>query len=132
VPPDKVALLGLSYKADTHIIEESHSIMLAKRLVESGYQVALHDPKALDSARDQFGNIVTCTDDPYECLTGATAVVLLTDWPQFRNLDWKRIATLTAANSLVLDSWRVVKNTDMSAFIYIPVGIGSLAKDTTI
>src|SRR6185369_10728804 len=42
-PPAKVALLGLSYKADTHIIEESHSIMLAKALISAGYKVALHD-----------------------------------------------------------------------------------------
>ena len=48
-PPAKVALLGLSYKADTHIIEKSHSIMLAKTLVAAGYQVALHDPAALDA-----------------------------------------------------------------------------------
>lgn len=131
-PPAKVALLGLSYKADTHIIEESHSIMLARTLIASGYQVSLHDPAALDAVGDLFGNNVACCADPYECLTGAAAIVLLTDWPQFFDLDWKRIATLTSFSSLVLDSWRIAKNTDMSAFTYTPVGVGISSKDETV
>ena len=131
-PPAKLALLGLSYKADTHIIEESHSIMLAKTLVAAGYQVALHDPMGLDAARKLLGSDVTCFADPYECLTGATAIALLTDWPQFLDLDWKRIAALTGSGSLVLDSWRIAKDTDMSAFTYTPVGIGISSKDETI
>ena len=131
-PPAKVALLGLSYKADTHIIEGSHSIMLANMLVAAGYRVALHDPKALDAARDLLGNDVVCCADPYECLTGAAAIALLTDWPQYRNLDWERVAMLAAPGSVLLDSWRTAMNNDMSAFTYIPVGVGNSAKDTTL
>lgn len=131
-PPAKVALLGLSYKADTHIVEESHSIMLAKTLVAAGYQVALHDPMALDAVRDLLGNDVACFADPYECLAGAAAIALLTDWPHFRDLDWGRIAMLAVPGSLILDSWRSAKSADMSAFTYIPVGIGIPAKETTL
>jgi len=131
-PPARVALLGLSYKADTHIIEESHSIMLARTLVAAGYQVALHDPKALDAARALLGNSVICCADLYECLTGAAAIALLTEWPQYRDLDWQRITELTAPGSLVLDSWRIARNSDMSSFTYVPVGVGIPAKDTTI
>jgi len=131
-PPAKVALLGLSYKAETHIIEESHSLALAQRLVAAGYQVALHDPTALDAAHDLLGKDAACHYDPYECLTGAAAIALLTDWPQYRVLDWERIAALTAPGTLVLDSWRIARNRDMSAFTYIPLGIGSPEKDTTV
>jgi UDPglucose 6-dehydrogenase len=131
-PPAKVALLGLAYKADTYIIEESHSILLAQRLIAAGYQVALHDPTALNTARSLFGNDIACYADPYECLTGAAAIALLTDWPQYRVLDWERIAKLAATDSLILDSWRIVKNTDMSDFTYIPVGVGISAKDITV
>ncbi|MSN25213.1 MAG: nucleotide sugar dehydrogenase [Geobacter sp.] len=129
-PPAKVALLGLSYKADTHIIEESHSMVLAKSLVAAGYQVSLHDPTALDGARGLLGNDVVCCADPYECLTGAAAIALLTDWPQYRDLNWERIAMLAAPGALVLDSWRTAMSNDMSAFTYIPVGVGISAKDT--
>ncbi len=131
-PPAKVALLGLSYKSDTYIIEESHSLMLAKSLVAAGYQVAVHDPLALDAVRDLFANEVVCHVDPYECLTGASAIALLTDWPQYRGLDWERIATLTVPGSLILDSWRIGRNKDMSAFTYNPIGIGISAKDTVL
>jgi UDPglucose 6-dehydrogenase len=124
VPPVKVALLGLSYKADTHIIEESHSIVLAKSLIATGYQVALHDPLALEVACSLLGDSVVCFADPYECLTGAAAIALLTDWPQYGVIDWQRVATLALPGSLILDSWRTAKNADMSAFTYIPVGIG--------
>jgi len=131
-PPAKVALLGLSYKADTHIIEESHSLVLAKSLVAAGYQVALHDPTALDAAHGLLGDDVVCCADLYECLTGAAAIALLTDWPQYRALDWERIAKIVLPGSLVLDSWRTAKNNDMSAFTYVPVGVGIPAKDTTL
>lgn len=122
--PAKVALLGLSYKSDTHIIEESHSLMLAKSLITAGYQVALHDPLALAAARKLLGNSVVCCADPYECLTDAAAIVLLTEWPQYGALDWQRVAALALPGALILDSWRTAKNADMSAFTYIPVGIG--------
>lgn len=123
-PPAKVALLGLSYKAQTHIIEESHSIMLARALVAAGYQVSLHDPKALDGVRAEFGDSVACLADPYECLTGATVIALLTDWPEYGSLDWQRISTIACSGALVLDSWRLVKDKEMSLFTYVPVGIG--------
>jgi len=131
-PPAKVSLLGLSYKADTHIIEESHSIMLARDLVAAGYQVALHDPAAIGSARDLFGNNVISFNDIYECLTDAAAIALLTDWPQYRELDWERIAALTSTGTLVIDSWRIARHRGMSAFTYIPLGIGSAEKDTSV
>jgi UDPglucose 6-dehydrogenase len=128
-PPARVALLGLSYKADTHIIEESQAMILARLLVTAGYQVAAHDPKALDSARELFGNMFMCSEDPYEAIAGSCAVILLTDWPEYRNLDWKRIAAIASPGAAVLDSWRIAVNNDMSAFTYLPVGVGSKSKE---
>lgn len=128
-PPAKVALLGLSYKADTHIIEESHSIMLAKLLTNAGYQVSLHDPRALDAVRTMMGDYVTYVPDPYECLSGASAIALLTDWPEYRELDWNRVASLVPANSVIIDSWRIALNENLSAFTYIPLGVGIPAKE---
>ncbi|MHC4456534.1 MAG: UDP binding domain-containing protein [Planctomycetota bacterium] len=54
----KLAILGLSYKPGTHIVEESQSIMLAQKLVEEGYEVSVHDPKAIDTAKDILGESV--------------------------------------------------------------------------
>lgn len=119
--PAKVALLGLSYKADTHIIEESHSMMLAQQLRDAGFTVALHDPKSLGPARKQLGDTVEYADSIDECLKGAAVVALLTDWPEYRNLDWERIVP---AGTIVIDSWRTARGSDMSRFVYLPLGVG--------
>jgi len=124
-PPARVALLGLSYKADTHIIEESQSMMLARSLATAGYQVVLHDPKSLDAARELLGTIVAYYNDPYECIAGAQVVALLTDWPIYHELDWKRIADIASPGAAVLDSWRTVRVKDMTPFVYVPIGVGT-------
>ena len=127
-PPAKVAVLGISYKPDTHIIEESQSIMLVKSLTTAGYRVAVHDPKAIDSARKLLGNTVDYSNDPYDCIAGASAIALLTDWPAYRELDWHRITQSAMPKAMVLDSWRIAAQIDMSPFTYIPVGMGISTK----
>ena len=122
-PPARVALLGLSYKSDTHIVEESQSVMLAKSLLAEGYTVALHDPKAMDAARQLLAQDALFSNDPYEAIEGSSAIALLTDWPEYRELDWQRIATLVPHGTAVLDCWRTARNTT-SSFVYIPVGVG--------
>lgn len=129
-PPAKVALLGLSYKAETHIIEESHSVMLAQLLSAAGYRVVLHDPKSLETIRKQLGDAVEYTADIYRALDGTSAVALLTDWPEYRDLDWHTIAAFTQPAALVLDSWRVARGSDLSAFTYCPLGIGMTQQES--
>ena len=122
--PAKVALLGVAYKADTHIIEESQSVTLAKSLSAAGYRVAVHDPKAISAARQALGQEVYFDSDPYEAIAGAAGIVLLTDWPEYRQLDWKRIASSVSPDAVVVDSWRIARENDMSPFRYFPVGVG--------
>lgn len=120
----RIALFGLSYKPQTHIIEESQSIMLAKKLVDAGYQVTVHDPKALSTARDVLGASVAYYDDPYSCIKDAGAVVLLTNWPLYKQLDWRRVGNLVKDGALLLDSWRILKEVNSGNFRYIGLGIG--------
>jgi len=91
-----VAILGLSYKPHTHIVEESQSVILAQRLADSGYEVSVHDPKAMEAARAILGGRADYAPDAYACATGADAVLLMTDWPEYRRLDWHRMETNTA------------------------------------
>jgi UDPglucose 6-dehydrogenase len=120
-----VALLGLSYKHGTHIVEESQSIMLAQRLAAKSYKVRLHDPMALPDLPSTFSNDCTLHQDPYEATKGAQAVVLLTDWPQFSTLDWDRIAREAASTPILIDSWRTLKDSKPSLFQYTAIGLGS-------
>jgi UDPglucose 6-dehydrogenase len=113
---DKVALLGLSYKRGTHIIEESQSIMLAKRLLNSGFVVSVHDPKALSAAKDALGDNVSYFDDPYECIKDAAGIILLTNWQLYEALDWKLAGTMAKDRALLLDSWRILKGMNLRSF----------------
>lgn len=123
-PGARIALLGLAYKPGTHIIENSHSIVLAGRLSGAGYRVTVHDPKALGSARTELGAAVQYAHDPYQCVAGCSAVVLLTDWPEYRDIDWCRISDQMQPAALLIDSWRVARGKAPGSFIYRPVGIG--------
>lgn len=121
----KVTLLGLSYKPDTHIIEESQSIMIAERLADSGYQCVLHDPQALEEVKGVLGDRVQYVKDPYEGFVNTDAIVLLANLTEYTQLDWLRIASLTHKNALLVDSWRVLKECMPSDFTYRGIGIGA-------
>jgi UDPglucose 6-dehydrogenase len=124
-----VALFGLSYKQDTHIVEESQALILAGRLLEAGYDLRLHDPQALDEARAALGKEAEgralCCPSPYEAAAGAAALVLLADWPCFRDYDWQRLEQAAAPGALLLDSWRVLRGRAFSRCLYLPLGLGT-------
>ena len=117
--------LNLSYKPGTHIIEESQSIILAKRLVDSGFVVSVHDPKALSAAKDALGDNVSYFVDPYECVKNAAGIVLLTNWQAYVSLDWKLAGDLAKDRALLIDSWRVLKNVHLDGFRYSGFGVGA-------
>ena len=119
-----IALLGLSYKPNTHITEESQSIMLAQKLIDAGYAVTVYDQAALDNAKDVLGDKVRYCNDPYECVDGSDAIVLLTKWPEFRDLDWNKIEKNVKEGAVLIDSWRQLKDREFTGFNYIGLGVG--------
>ncbi|MFC0271937.1 UDP-glucose dehydrogenase family protein [Metabacillus herbersteinensis] len=122
---EKVSLLGISYKPGTHIIENSQPITFAQQLQRAGFKVALHDPKALDSAKEQLGNDIDYCEDIYHCIAGASAIVLLTNWGYYKEVDWDKVGKIANENVLLLDSWRSLKElSKVSRFNYVALGIG--------
>jgi UDPglucose 6-dehydrogenase len=121
----RIGLLGLSYKPDTHIIEESQSIILAKKLIASGYNLKVYDPKAMNGARAVLINNTKFCDSPSECAQNTDAVVLLTCWPEFEELEWDRISEAVNNGTLLLDCWRQLKSRDVKNFNYVGLGIGT-------
>lgn len=85
-----VAALGLSFKAGTDDVRESPALAIVERLLARGAAVRAYDPVAQEAARTRLPSLM-CVPDPYEATDGADAVLILTDWPQFRELDWHRI-----------------------------------------
>ncbi|HEV8562305.1 MAG TPA: UDP-glucose/GDP-mannose dehydrogenase family protein [Actinophytocola sp.] len=85
----RLTLLGLTFKAGTDDLRDSPALAVAALLRQAGADVVGHDP-ALSENVDGIELIA----DPYQAATGADALVILTEWPEFRTLDWPRIATL--------------------------------------
>jgi UDPglucose 6-dehydrogenase len=85
-----VAVLGLAFKAGTDDVRESPALAVAERLLARGAQVRAHDPAALEAAARVLPAL-SYFAEPYEAVTGADAVLLLTDWPEYRELDWREI-----------------------------------------
>ena len=86
-----VALLGLAFKPDTDDMREASSLVLAARLQAEGAQVRAYDPVAEDQAKDMLQG-VEFSDSALAAVTGADAVVLVTEWSEFRGLDWQEVA----------------------------------------
>jgi UDPglucose 6-dehydrogenase len=88
----RIALLGLAFKPDTDDIREASSLVLASRLEGEGAKVAAFDPVAQEAARELLPNVEMATS-ALDALDGADAAVLVTDWPEFAEIDWAEAAS---------------------------------------
>jgi UDPglucose 6-dehydrogenase len=96
----RVALLGLAFKPDTDDMREASSLVLAARLQGEGAIVAAYDPVATEAAKGMFDDVeLHCS--PLDALEGADAAVLVTEWPEFAELDWRQAAERMARPLLV-------------------------------
>jgi len=86
-----IGILGLAFKPGTDDIREAPAIDLMRELNRDGAVLKATDPKAIENARAEFDGC-KYIGDPYLVADGADAIVLVTEWPEYRNLDWKRIA----------------------------------------
>ena len=97
----QIGLLGLAFKANTDDIRFAPALEILKRLLAEGASVRAYDPQAMKKTEALYPQATYCTD-AYGVAEGTDAVMLLTEWPEFRNLDWKRIHA-QMARPLVLD-----------------------------
>jgi UDPglucose 6-dehydrogenase len=96
----RVTLLGLAFKPNTDDMREASSLVLAARLQADGALVSAFDPIAEDEARRLIPGVYLA-DTELEALEGADAVVLVTEWPQFRELDWAEVAGRMAGTTVI-------------------------------
>ncbi len=96
----EIALLGLAFKPGTDDMREASSVVLAARLLAEGARVRAYDPVALEAASQRL-NAVALYDDPWQCVTGADAVVIVTEWPEVVGLDWAKVAQVMRGDVLV-------------------------------
>ncbi len=102
----RIAILGFAFKSDTGDTRESPAITVCRQLLEERAQLRIHDPKALKNAQldlqDVSGDITYC-QDPYEAVTGAHAIAVMTDWPEFKALDFRKIYNLMEKPAFIFD-----------------------------
>jgi UDPglucose 6-dehydrogenase len=117
-----VAVLGLTFKPDTDDMREAPSIALVTGLLDMGAKVRAHDPVGMEQARRELPDIEYC-DDPYLCVRGADAMVVVTEWVQYRTLDLERLRS-ELAHPVVIDLRNIYRPEDMVAlgFSYESVG----------
>ena len=96
----RIALLGLAFKAETDDMREASSLVLAARLQASGATVSAYDPVAADEARTLMTG-VEFADGALAAADGADAIILVTEWPEFAQLDWAAVADRMAGSLLV-------------------------------
>ena len=87
----RLAVWGLAFKPETDDIREAPGIAIIKALLDAGAQVAVHDPRALEPTRREFGPRLAYHADPYAALPGADALLIMTEWMEFRSPDFPRI-----------------------------------------
>ena len=87
----RVAVWGLAFKAGTDDMREAPSLTLIESLLDEGVSVCAHDPAALDHARGLLGNRIDYAETNYEALAGADALVVVTDWNEYRHPDFERV-----------------------------------------
>jgi UDPglucose 6-dehydrogenase len=96
----RVAFWGLTFKARTDDRRESPALHIARRLLDQGAEVVAHDPTVDDGGIDELEGVVT-TADPYAACEGADVLVVMTEWDEFRWLDFDKVASVMAEARVV-------------------------------
>ncbi len=118
----KLAVWGLAFKPNTDDVRFAPSLALIKALLEEGATVSAYDPEALEKARAVLPNVNYCTD-PYEAAQGADAVLVVTEWNEFRQIDWDRLSTVVE-RQLIVDCRNILNASEAAnhGFHYFSVG----------
>lgn len=120
-----VGVLGLSYKPDTDVIDESPGVHLAARLSEAGLPVIAHDPAANANARQALGQGVRIVDTLHECIHEADVLVITTPWKEFAAIGSLLPAQRRGQRQTIIDCWRCVDVTSLDESTdYIAIGVG--------
>ena len=117
-----IGLLGLSYKPNTDDVREAPSIDVIENLLQKGAEVRAYDPKAMPVLQAQMNSIQYCRD-PYSVATGADALLVVTEWDEFKQLDLDRIKQLMR-RPVIVDGRNIFDPRTMRerGFVYRGVG----------
>jgi len=125
-----IGVLGLAFKPSTDDLRDSAAIDIARQLLDRGAWVRAHDPVALTRARQEYSDMgISFADDIESVAFESDALVLVTEWPEYRDLPWERIARLMRGN-LVLDGRNALDRARLEGAGIRYIGIGASAFST--
>ena len=87
----KIALWGLAFKPETDDMRESTALVVIDRLLKSGCEISVYDPEAIDECKRIIGDKVSYCNNKYDAVEDADALILVTEWKEFRLPDWEKV-----------------------------------------
>lgn len=119
----KIALWGLAFKPETDDMREATSVVLIRLLIEAGAEVTVYDPVAMNECHRVIGKQVHYADDMYEAVIGADALLLVTEWKQFRVPNWELLKK-TMHTPLIFDGRNIYDRDELetAGFTYYYIG----------
>ncbi len=119
----KIAIWGLSFKPNTDDMREAPSIVIINELLAAGAEILAYDPVAMEEAREIIGDGITYCASAYDAVKGADALLLVTEWNEFRSPDWPKIAALMTGD-VIFDGRNIYdrKLLEEKGFQYFAIG----------
>jgi UDPglucose 6-dehydrogenase len=120
----KLAILGLTFKPNTDDMREAPSLVILPALAAAGAQIVAYDPAGMEEACRLMPELRTA-NDPYACVAGADAVVIITEWDEFRALDLERVKA-AMRSAVLIDLRNIYKPAEIAGrgFTYVSIGRG--------
>jgi len=119
----RFALWGLAFKPNTDDIREASSLVLIDELLKRGATIAAFDPQAMKNTREMIGDIIDFSESNYDSLKGADALIIVTEWTEFREPDFTRIKELMK-RAVVFDGRNIYNPAKLKAMGFEYYGIG--------
>ncbi len=119
-----IAILGLAFKAETDDVRESPAIVIIDKLIKEGAIIKAHDPKAMNQMKKIFPeNVITYCDSEYDAVKDADALMILTEWNHYRNIDLNTVKNIMLGN-IILDCRNVLDPATVESFGFNYEGVG--------
>lgn len=123
----KICVWGLAFKPDTDDIRFAPALTIVRQLLSEGAQVQAYDPQAMPNARREIPE-VSYANDMYDAAKGAEAILLLTEWDEFRTADWERLGHLVH-RPLIIDGRNLLRPEDVNVHGFQYLGIGGISAE---
>ncbi len=118
----KIALWGLSFKPNTDDMREAPALVLIQLLVKAGCKVVAYDPVAIEETKRRIGNIIEYVENPYDAIVDADALFLVTEWTEFRVLNYEKMKTMR--HKIIFDGRNIYDPKELHAHGFEYFGIG--------